>query len=445
MRASPALLGPFRRQIVVLTACVTALAMLLLTLVLQLILSGLSRGEVDRVLEQRADAVVSSVSAASDERLVVPDLDLDVGIVVYDAAGSRVAGTASPTLREQYDDLAMSAGRRQVAAGEGFRLLAEPFTTRSGLRGVVVVSERLAPYEEAERYALLVSLVTGALATAAAAAIAAWVVGRALRPVALLAGTAADWSEHDLGQRFDLGPPDNEITALAATLDTLLDKVAAAIRSEQRLTSELAHELRTPLTTIQGTADLALLRDELTPASREDLEQVAAAARRMAATVTTLLEMARTAPAVPEIAGMTSCSLAEAVRDALAAGGPQGAEVSTDVADHRLAMPAEVALRALAPVVDNARRHARSQVTVTARPTLAGLVDVIVTDDGPGVRLETGVDRGTIFEPGVTSGDGSGAGLGLSLARRMARSVGGDVVLEQSDDRTRFVVRLPQV
>ncbi|SFI23481.1 hypothetical protein SAMN05216561_106157 [Nocardioides psychrotolerans] len=89
--------------------------------------------------------------------------------------------------------------------------------------------------------------------------------------------------------------------------------MAAAIRSEQRLTSELAHELRTPLTT--------------------------------------LLEMARTAPAVPEIAGMTSCSLAEAVRDALAASGPQGAEVSTDVADHRLAMPVEVALRALAPVV----------------------------------------------------------------------------------------------
>lgn len=75
-----------------------------------------------------------------------------------------------------------------------------------------------------------------------------------------MAERAADWSEHDLSHRFGLGPPTNELAALGETLDHLLDRVAMAIRSEQRLTSELAHELRTPLTAIQGSADLALLR-----------------------------------------------------------------------------------------------------------------------------------------------------------------------------------------
>ena len=74
-----------------------------------------------------------------------------------------------------------------------------------------------------------------------------------------MAERAAEWSEHDLTHRFDLGPPTNELAALGETLDHLLDRVASAIRSEQRLTAELAHELRTPLTSIQGSADLALL------------------------------------------------------------------------------------------------------------------------------------------------------------------------------------------
>ena len=79
-----------------------------------------------------------------------------------------------------------------------------------------------------------------------------------------MAERAADWSEHDLTHRFDLGPPTNELAALGETLDHLLDRVASAISSEQRLTSELAHELRTPLTSIQGSADLALMRGSWT-------------------------------------------------------------------------------------------------------------------------------------------------------------------------------------
>jgi two-component system, OmpR family, sensor kinase len=48
-----------------------------------------------------------------------------------------------------------------------------------------------------------------------------------------------------------------------------------------------------------------------------------------------------------------------------------------------------------------------------------------VTDDGDGVPEEVG----DVFEPGVRDARSEGAGLGLALARRLARSVGGDAVL----------------
>lgn len=431
--------GSVRRTIVTLTAVVTAVSMLLVTVVLQLVLADLGRRDVGRLLEERTDAVFSSISGATTgDRLVVPDADLDPGIVVYDAQGRYVAGTVADELRDASARLGTSTDVEVVDVGESDRLRATPFTTASGATGVIVAVEPLAAHESAERYALLVSLVTGLLATVFAALMAAWVTGRALRPVAELTATADDWSQHDLNSRFDLGPATDEISGLARTLDGLLDKVAAALRSEQRLTSELAHELRTPLTSIQGTADLALMRDELPAEARADLEQIAAASRRMADTITALLHVARTdvgdAPSA-------TCSLAAVVAEVVAAAGDgDRPEFRVDVADLRLAAPHATAVRALAPVVENAARHAAALVTVSAPAVATGLVTITVEDDGPGVAG----DADWVFEPGTTSGAGSGAGLGLSIARRMARGLGGDVELAQDRGPTRFVVRLPR-
>lgn len=411
--------------------------MLVLTVVLQLILADLTKSNVDRVLHDRADAVASSaISASTSRELVVPSADLDPGIVVYDAAGRPVVGVTAARLKDGFDTLGTSTSTQFRTVGRAVRIIAIPFTTSGGDRGVVVVSERLEPYEEAERYALIVSLITGALATAAAAGIASAVTTRVLKPVALLAETAADWSEHDLLRRFALGRPTNEITALAATLDTLLDKVTTAIRSEQRLTSELAHELRTPLTAVQGTADLALMQDDLAPSMREALVEISAASRRMATTITTLLDVARSEAAVMEAA---SCALGDVVRDVLDALPHDGLTVRVDLVDQRVAAPETIAARALAPIVANALRFARDEVVISAVAGSAGAVDVVVEDDGPGVEG----DAERIFEPGVTSSGGSGAGLGLTIARRMARSVGGDLEVVHAHTPTRLVLRLP--
>ncbi|WP_309647411.1 HAMP domain-containing sensor histidine kinase [Nocardioides sp.] len=438
-RSRTGMTSSFRGQIVILTACVTAFAMIALTIVLQLILADLSRTNVDTVLEDRADAVVSTVSDADSQGLAVTSAELDTGVVVYDAQGASVAGVASSALADIYDELSTTGTTTYRTAGDTARVLALPFLSDAGDQGVVVLSERLGPYEAAERYALIVSIITGALATAAAAAIAAWVTTRALRPVGVLARTATDWSEHDLSRRFDLGAPTNEITALAATLDTLLDKVSAAIHTEQRLTADLAHELRTPLTAVQGAADLALLQGGLPPYAQEGLEEISAASHRMSETITTLLDVARNADSLRQAA---TCSIAAVVDDVTgkpAADGP-GVEVRVEVVDHQVAAPHSVAVRALAPVLANALRFADSRVTVTVAASTTGMVDVVVEDDGPGVGRG---DPDRIFQPGVSSTGGSGAGLGLSISRRMARSVGGDLELTDAGPPTRFVLRLP--
>ena len=122
----------------------------------------------------------------------------------------------------------------------------------------------------------------------------AWRVShRALKPVREMAERAEDWSAQNLARRFDLGPSVNELSQLGQTLDHLLDRVAHAIRAEQRFSAELAHEIRTPLAAISGFAELALLRKPADPELRTDLAEIADGTRRLAEVDTALLELAQ--------------------------------------------------------------------------------------------------------------------------------------------------------
>ncbi|WP_372736762.1 sensor histidine kinase [Nocardioides sp.] len=76
----------------------------------------------------------------------------------------------------------------------------------------------------------------------------------------------------------------------------------------------------------------------------------------------------------------------------------------------------------MAPLISNAARVAD---TIRIDAELVGsMVHLTVTDNGSGVSSEI---RDDLFTPGRTSGPG--AGLGLALARRVARTAGGDVDL----------------
>lgn len=430
--------GSLRRQLVLLSAGVTALAAVLLTLLVQLVLARTTSRSVERVLEERTDAVISSAqSVSTGSRLVVPDADLDAGVAVYDASGAVVAGAVPSSMAELYAGLVAEGAVRTVDASDDHRVRVEPFTLDSGVRGTVVVEERTAPYEGAETAALVVSAATGLLAVLASALLAAWVSRRALAPVVAMASTAGAWSEQDLARRFDLGPPTNEITALGGTLDALLDKVTAAILSEQRLTSELAHELRTPLTAVQGTADLMLLRPGLGDDLREDVDEIRAGTHRMAETVSGLLDLARSTSGGAEGA----LARLRPALDHVVASHAGGVDCVVDVPDDVVvALPAALVERSVAPVVENAARVA-AHVRISLLPARPGFVAVAVDDDGPGVPTDA---RELVFEPGRTFGDHQGSGLGLPLARRIARSVGGDVRHEPREAGSRFVVELPR-
>lgn len=427
----------FRGQIVASTVLLMTVVMIVFNLGLQLLLAYTAQRDIDRVLDDRASAVVAAVDASSEDGpgLEVPDAVVEPGVAVYDGEGQHVAGSIEQEARDAARDLATTTTARNVDASEGLRLRGVPFSTSSGARGVVVVSQDTTPYERSEMYALFATIGIGVLAIAISAWIANRVTSQALKPVTQMAERATDWSEHDLGHRFELGEPDNELAQLGATLDGLLDRVAMAIRSEQRLTSELAHELRTPLTAIQGSADLALLRGVEDPQVRAELEQIGASARAMSEVITTLVDVAR-----DRAAGVGSTSQAVDVVERVREMVPRDLVFvdETRASSARIAGPPELVVRTLAPLVENAAAHARTTITLSATDAPTS-VELCVSDDGPGIAPEL---RDGLFTVGA-SGSG-GTGLGLGIAQRIAQSMGGSVTAAQHGPGASFVVRLPR-
>ena len=91
--------------------------------------------------------------------------------------------------------------------------------------GTLVVAASLSPYENTARTALVASLILGILTVIAITAASWWIIRRALAPVAQMTAKAADWGEHDLSRRFYAGEPNDELSALAATFDQLLERI----------------------------------------------------------------------------------------------------------------------------------------------------------------------------------------------------------------------------
>ena len=387
------------------------------------------------LLRARADAQIAALNVTATGltvRETPNDTLLDRRSWVLDGhrVVERPAGV-SPSL----DRLAVSLGRARQHADRGgpdhSRLYAVPVSPRGSARpiGAVVVALSVRPFERLEDEVLIGSMVIALLILVAGGLAVRGAVGGVLRPVALMTEAAEDWGAHDLERRFDLGPPRDELTALAATLDHLLARIAASRRHEQRFAAEVAHELRTPLAALRGRAELALGGAD---ADRDAaLRSIVDQADKLNGTIDALLVLVR--QELDPTAGAVD----------LAAVAAEFPEVEIVAPKHlpRAEGEPDVVHRALAPLVDNARRHARSRVSIVLSAR-GEHVFAAVRDDGPGIDPDLGE---AVFEAGVRGSKwGGSAGLGLPLARRLARSCGGDVVIGDGPGG-HFVLVLPAV
>jgi signal transduction histidine kinase len=266
-----------RARLTAVAVLIALLAIAALTVAFNLVLANSLDSDARGELRSRADAARTTISI-KEGRLGVSESPGDTAVNelvwIYQGKRSVERPLSSPEIQRAADRLAGSPGGFTDIEARDFRLYASPVHAEGVQVGTVIAGASLAAYERTTNLALLGSVVFGLVMLAAMGVLSWLVVGRALGPVTTMTRTASDWSAHEPDRRFGSDRRPDELGQLARTFDDLLDRVAASLRHEQRLSAELSHELRTPLARIVGQVELLQRRDRSPVERHEALEAI---------------------------------------------------------------------------------------------------------------------------------------------------------------------------
>ncbi|MGE0740643.1 MAG: ATP-binding protein [Hyphomonadaceae bacterium] len=212
------------------------------------------------------------------------------------------------------------------------------------------------------------------------------------------------------------------------------ERIKRHIEQRSQLLAGVSHDLRTPLTRLK-------LQFALMPPSPE-VEDVKRDMAEMEETLEEYLAFAKglteEAPEQVNVADLAH----EVAADTVRGGADVAVEGDDDVAT---AGRARALKRCLANLIDNAAAHG-DQVRVTVKDEQEA-VTVAVDDNGPGIPEDLYDEAFRPFSrlDATRSRNQKGVGLGLAIARDVARSHGGDILLSRSPlGGLRATLRLPR-
>jgi len=331
---------------------------------------------------------------------------------------------------DPYTAIEPYSGQRRVCRFLALRLRGK------GSGGTLVIFRSIEPALRALARldkALAGLILVGFLGTAA---ILAFVLDRALRPVEEVTRLAGSVEASDLSKRVRVSMGGEEFQRLTGVINSLLERLERAFQAQRRLVADAAHELKTPIAVLLGEAQDAL-RPESRPGDRlRSLETIERTARGLAREAENLLLLARADAAsgspfeLVDLGAIAERSI-EASRGLAALRDVQldlfrgnGARVRGD----RAAL-----LRLATNLVANAAVYTDAGTSVeVASGTRGPEVFLEVRDRGPGVPI---AERSRIFERFVRLDDArgrhpEGSGLGLAIVDQVARTHGGRVEVE---------------
>jgi len=434
-------------------AAVVAVAAVLAGGALLVTARGILIDNVNTAANDRAGQVVEAVKAGGADDLAAllrPSTRERAVVQVLDASGQVIAASDAITgqapmsaLRPHPGERAREERRLPFAHDEEFRILATGVDTADGPR-TVLVGESLDIVDDGSE-AVIAALAIGLPVLAVVVGAATFLfVGRTLRPVEAMRRQAATITSSNLHARLPVPAADDEIAALAETMNTMLDRIESASAAQRRFVADASHELRSPLATIHANADL-LETAGLPTAPARSVARIQRESVRMARLVEDLLLLARVDDRRLAIrrGDVDLDDLVYAERERVALEHPR-LLVEGTIVPVRVEGDPDALQRVLRNLVDNAVRHAAKTITIDVR-TAGGMGEIIVGNDGPPIDA---CDRDRIFDRFVRlddsrSREGGGTGLGLPIARDIVIAHGGVITVDDLADGAAMRIRLP--
>jgi two-component system heavy metal sensor histidine kinase CusS len=287
-----------------------------------------------------------------------------------------------------------------------------------------------------------------------------WLLVReSLRPLREMARSAATVTVDKLHTRIEADGAPNELAALIASLNAMLDRLHGGFERMSQYTADLAHDMRTPLGNMRGATEVALAR----PRSTEEYESLLASnleeCDRLARMIENVLFLAR-AEHPQFVKHMREFDAAQELTRIAEyfEGIAEEANVSVQVSGSAmLTADLELFRRAVSNLLANAIRYTpRGGEIALDVHAFADRVRVTVSNQGQPIaseHLERIFDRFYRIDPsrsalpssGESQGSPGSTGLGLAIVRTIMELHGGTVHAESDARGTRFVLTFRRV
>jgi len=329
-------------------------------------------------------------------------------------------GAAGPGSMRGMPGRPMGHGPNHRAPHPGMPYFTQPalsFVAQVRLRDSTLVTfdSRQPAHSESWPYRLLASL---AVLLAGVLAVSLLAVRWVTRPLDVLAGAA-----EALGRNIDRPPLAEtgpvEVMRAARAFNTMQARLARYIGERTRVLAAMSHDLKTPITRLRLRADL--LDD---PALRSKFSGDLA---EMESMVGAALDFLRGLESAEPVKPIDVAALLESLQADACEAGARVELAAGPIAPY--AGRPQALKRCLSNLLENAVKYGGG-AKITADDGLGQLV-IRILDAGPGIpqeELERVFDPYYRLEPSRSRETG-GTGLGLTIARSIARSHGGDVVL----------------
>jgi signal transduction histidine kinase len=240
---------------------------------------------------------------------------------------------------------------------------------------------------------------------------------------------------------------------LASIFNDMLSRLERSFVGQRQFMADASHELRTPIASLRAEASVALSQERTPEEYKTSLVSVRNEARRLSAIVDDLFTLARL-DAEDTILQRQDVFLEELLVEVVSRLRPlaedRGVTLSfRPTVEARCSGDPVLLDRVITNLVDNAIKFGRRDGSVWIDLETDGKSHTVrVADDGTGIPLEAQphvFDRFFRADAARTrSAATGGAGLGLSIAWRIARAHGGNLVLTSSSQSgTEFTFMLP--
>lgn len=358
---------------------------------------------------------------------------------LYDAHGrllvdeSPASPTAPPEVAIVLETLRNSQNILRTVTlsdNEEYRIIAEPIRRNGEIVAVLVTGIEWSRVDQPLETLRIILTIAVPIAAAALAGGAYLISRNALRPVTHIVATARRITHRDLQQRIAVPPARDEIGELAATLNSMIARLAETVERERRFTADASHELRTPLAAIETAIDVTLTQDRSIDEYQRVLQTVLNQTQRLRLLAQQLLLLSRM-----DAEGLQKSfvvfDLGDVVQTVLEAFGDTNPEtqISLTITNEGMQVRGDIELlaRALTNILENAVTHVGPDVvlTIEVHAASAQFASVTITDNGPGISGDLAAAVFQRFRRGSASRSGDGTGLGLAIVDTVCTVHGG--------------------